>query len=231
MKELSKSGLINLHALTVTGRTVGENMVGVNVRRRDVIREIGNPYHAHGGLAILRGNLAPSGAIVKRTGVDKSIWRYVGKARVFDSEEECQRAIFTGRIRGGEVVVIRYEGPKGGPGMREMHIAMSALVGMGLDRSVALVTDGRFSGASRGLAIGHASPEAAEGGPIAVVRDGDEIEIDLESKSMTLRVPEREIARRLDAWRPPEPKIKAGWLLYYSRLVSSASTGAVFNKT
>lgn len=228
MKELSLKGLIKTELLTVTGRTIKENMAGVKVLRGDVIRSIGQPHHPKGGIAVLKGNLAPEGAVVKRTAVDQAMWRHRGPARVFDSEEAAEEAIYERRINPGDVVVIRYEGPKGGPGMREMHIAMSALVGLGLDKKVALVTDGRFSGASRGPAIGHVSPEAMAGGPLAIVREGDPIELDIEAKTLTLDLSKEEIDRRLANWRPPEPKVKTGFLARYARLATSASTGAVF---
>lgn len=228
MKELAKKDLIRLHALTVTGKTIGENILSARVKRTDVIRPIDNPYHETGGLAVLRGNLAPEGAIVKRSAVTPEMWYHKGPARVFDSEEECEKAIFEGTIKKGEVLIIRYEGPKGGPGMREMHIATSALVGMGLDKSVALLTDGRFSGATRGPAIGHISPEAMEGGPIAVIRDGDIIEIDIRNKKLSVEISDEEMKKRLSAWKQPEPKVKKGYLYFYSKLVTSANTGAVF---
>jgi dihydroxy-acid dehydratase len=173
MKELSKLGLIHTDRRTVSGKTIGESIKDARIERAEVIRTVDNPYHHKGGIAVLKGNLAPDRAVVKRTAVDRSMWRHRGPARVFDSEETAEEAIFARKIKKGDIVVIRYEGPKGGPGMREMHIAMSAVVGMGLDKQVAMITDGRWSGASRGPAIGHISPEAAEGGPIAVVQDGE----------------------------------------------------------
>jgi dihydroxy-acid dehydratase len=230
MKELSTAGLIVENALTVTGGTIGENMNDAKVKRRDVIKTIDDAYHPYGGLAILRGNLAPDGAIVKRTAVAKAMWSHSGKARVFDSEEECEKAIFARDIKAGEVLIIRYEGPRGGPGMREMHIAISALTGMGLDGSVSLITDGRFSGATRGPAIGHVSPEAAEGGPIAIIKDGDTISIDIEAKTINVSLSNEEIARRTAEWVPRKPKINSGFLRYYAHLVTSANTGAVFKE-
>ncbi|MGQ9632103.1 MAG: dihydroxy-acid dehydratase [bacterium] len=227
MRELTKRRLIDTNCITVTGETVGENLRGVSVKRRDVIRPVEEPYHPTGGLVILRGNLAPEGAVVKQSAVDRNMLHHVGPARIFNSEEEAMEAITGGRIGRGDVVVIRYEGPKGGPGMREMLTPTSSIAGMGLDRDVALITDGRFSGATRGAAIGHISPEAMEGGPIAIVRDGDLIEVDIPNKSLNLKLDEREIRRRLAEWSPPEPKIKTGYLRRYAKLVSSAAKGAV----
>ena len=193
-----------------------------------VIRPFDAPYHETGGLAILKGNLAPNGSVVKQSAVDPAMRHHTGPARVFNSEEEAVEAILGGKIQKGDVVVIRYEGPKGGPGMREMLAPTSAIAGMGLDRDVALLTDGRFSGGTRGASIGHISPEAAQGGPIAIVREGDEIEIDIDNKTLTLHVSESEIAERLKAWQPPEPNIKTGYMARYARVVQSADTGAVF---
>jgi dihydroxy-acid dehydratase len=228
MKELMKLGLINPDQQTVSGKTIGEAISSARIESAEVIRTVENPYHEKGGIAVLKGNLAPEKAVVKRTAVDKSMWRHRGPAVVFDSEEDAEKAIFARKIKKGDVVVIRYEGPKGGPGMREMHIAMSAIVGMGLDRNVAMITDGRWSGASRGPAIGHISPEAAEGGPIAAVRNGDLIEIDIEKKSLRLDLADEEISKRLAAWKPPQPKVTKGYLARYARTAQSASRGAVF---
>ncbi len=228
MKELSKLGLINTAQRTVSGKTIGESIADARIEREDVIRTVENPYHAKGGIAVLTGNLAPDRAVVKRTAVDKSMWHHRGPARVFDSEETAEEAIFARKIKKGDVVVIRYEGPKGGPGMREMHIAMSSVVGMGLDKDVAMITDGRWSGASRGPAIGHISPEAAEGGPIAIVRDGDIVEIDIEKKSIRVDLPDDEISKRLAEWKTPKPKAVKGYLARYARMAQSASRGAVF---
>jgi len=227
MATLSEKGLIDASCRTVTGRTVGENLQGVRVLRPDVIRPLDNPYHQEGGLAILFGSLAPDGAVVKQSAVDPAMMRHEGPARVFDSEEAAIEAILGGRINPGDVVVIRYEGPKGGPGMREMLSPTSAIAGMGLDREVALLTDGRFSGASRGASIGHISPEAAEGGPIALVKEGDRIKIDIPGYRLDLLVPEEELARRRQEWQPPQPKITTGYLARYSRQVKSANTGAI----
>jgi dihydroxy-acid dehydratase len=225
MNELSRGGLIHLDALTVTGKKTGENIKGKNNRNPDVIRPIERPYHATGGLAVLFGNLAPEGAVVKRSAVDDAMLRHRGSARVFDSEEEALKDILDGKIQKGEVVVIRYEGPKGGPGMREMLAPTSAIVGVGRDRDVALLTDGRFSGGSRGAAIGHISPEAAEGGPIALVREGDQIEIDIPGKKLNLLIADEELKRRLSQWKPPKKELK-GYLKRYARLVQSGHTGA-----
>lgn len=228
MKELSKKNLINKRCLNVTGGKVGDVLKAVAVADSAVIRPVDAPYHEKGGLAVLSGSLAPHGAIVKRIGVDESIWHFVGKARVFESEEEAGAAIMDGKIKEGDAVIIRYEGPKGGPGMREMLTPTSVLAGRGLDRACALITDGRFSGGTRGLCIGHVSPEAAEGGPMAFVKDGDQIEIDLMKKTIDLQVNKTEMERRRKAWVRPEPKIKDGYMARYARIVTSAATGAVF---
>jgi dihydroxy-acid dehydratase len=227
MLELSKGGLIDQQALTVTGKTIGESFRGKKVRNPKVIRPIESPYHPTGGLAVLLGNLAPQGAVVKRSAVDEAMLRHRGPARVFDSEEEALRVILNGKIQKGDVVVIRYEGPKGGPGMREMLAPTSAIVGVGRDRDVALLTDGRFSGGSRGAAIGHVSPEAAEGGPIAAVREGEQIEIDIPGKRLNLIIPEEELKKRLSEWKPPKKALR-GYLKRYAKLVQSAHTGATF---
>jgi len=228
MKELSRKRLINKKCLTVDGRRVGDIIKEAGVYDHEVIHSIDNPYHEKGGLAVLTGSLAPDGSIVKRIGVSKDIWHFVGKARVFESEEEAGAAIMNGEINPGDAVIIRYEGPKGGPGMREMLTPTSILAGRGLDLSCALITDGRFSGGTRGLCIGHVSPEAAEGGPIAFVMDGDKIEIDLIKKTIDLKVSEKEMKKRKSAWRRPEPKIKEGYMARYAQMVTSAATGAVF---
>lgn len=228
MKELSKKNLINKRCLNVTGGKVGDVLKAVAVADSAVIRPVDAPYHEKGGLAVLSGSLAPHGAIVKRIGVDESIWHFVGKARVFESEEEAGAAIMDGKIKEGDALIIRYEGPKGGPGMREMLTPTSVLAGRGLDRACALITDGRFSGGTRGLCIGHVSPEAAEGGPMAFVKDGDQIEIDLVKKTIDLQVNKTEMERRRKAWVRPEPKIKDGYMARYARIVTSAATGAVF---
>ena len=225
MAELSRRGLIHQDALTVTGKGVGENIRDKKIRNPEVIRSIDRPYHATGGLAVLFGNLAPKGAVVKRSAVDDAMLKHRGPARVFDCEEEALKMILGGKIEKGEVIVIRYEGPRGGPGMREMLAPTSAIVGIGRDRDVALLTDGRFSGASRGAAIGHISPEAAEGGPIAAVRDGDKIEIDIPGKKLNLLISDDELKKRLSQWKPPKRELK-GYLKRYARLVQSAHTGA-----
>jgi len=230
LAELNKKGLILVSPLTATGNRVGENIKGVKVLDNSVIRPVNNPYHREGGIAILKGNLAPQGAVVKQSAVSEKMLKNTGKARVFDSEEEAVSAILKSRIKPGDIVVIRYEGPKGGPGMREMLTPTSAIVGMGLDKEVALITDGRFSGGTRGAAIGHVSPEAAEGGLIALVKEGDSIEIDIPKKRITLKVSESELAKRRKQWKPPVPKVKEGYLVRYSRMVTSAATGAVFKK-
>jgi dihydroxy-acid dehydratase len=227
MEELSRGGMIRTGAMTVTGKTVGENLTGKRVFNTEVIRPLDKPYHATGGLAVLFGNLAPEGAVVKRSAVDDAMLRHTGPARVFDSEEPAMQAILDGKIQKGDVVVIRYEGPKGGPGMREMLSPTSAIVGIGRDRDVALLTDGRFSGGSRGAAIGHISPEAAEGGPIAAVQEGDRIEIDIPGKKLSLLISDEELKVRLARWKPVQRELK-GYLKRYARLVRSAHTGATF---
>ncbi|MGQ9625621.1 MAG: dihydroxy-acid dehydratase [Anaerolineae bacterium] len=230
MKELSKRGLIALDIITASGKTVGENIAGAEIQRPEVIRTCEDPYRPDGGLAVLWGNLAPEGAVVKQSAVAESMLRREGPARVFNSEEEAVEAIMKGKMREGDVAVIRYEGPKGGPGMREMLMPTSALIGMGLGEKVALLTDGRFSGATRGAAIGHVSPEAMEGGPIAFIEEGDIIEIDIPAKKLNLKLPEEELARRRQIWRPPPPKAKKGYLTRYASLVTSASKGAVLTR-
>jgi len=227
MKEISKLGVINEKVLTVTGETVGKNLKAARVLNNKVIRPIKNPYTQEGGIAILRGNLAPGGAVVKQSAVAPGMLVNKGRARVFDSEEEGTKAILDGKIKAGDVIVIRYEGPKGGPGMREMLGPTSAISGMGLGESVALLTDGRFSGGSRGAAIGHISPEAAEGGFIALIREGDLIAIDIPKRKLTLKVSSKELRRRKNAWKPRPPAIQSGYLSRYSSLVTSASTGAI----
>ncbi len=212
---------------TVTGNSILQIAEEAEVADKEIIRSLDNPYHLEGGIAVLRGSLAPDGSVVKQSAVSEKTRRFEGTAKIFDSEEEAMEAITGGEISPGDVVVIRYEGPKGGPGMREMLVPTSAIVGMGLSNSVALLTDGRFSGGTRGPCIGHISPEAAEGGPIAIVKDDDRILIDIPNRKLELVVTEEEKARRLAAWSPPEPKIKKGYLVRYARLVSSAAAGAV----
>lgn len=227
MAQLASKGLIDTSLPTVSGKTVGENIKGRIIKDENSIRPIDNPYSSTGGIAILWGNIAKDGCVVKRSAVAPEMLVHSGPARVFDSEEEAIEAIYAGDIKDGQVVVIRYEGPKGGPGMREMLNPTSALAGMGLDKTVALITDGRFSGASRGASIGHVSPEAADGGTIGLIEEGDIIDINIPEYSINARVSDEEWENRKKSYVKPEPKIKSGWLERYSRLVSSANTGAV----
>jgi dihydroxy-acid dehydratase len=226
MMELSRRNLIHQDAMTVTGKTVGKNIKGKKIFNPEVIRPVERPYHPVGGLIFLFGNLAPRGAVVKRSAVDETMLKHRGPAHVFNSEEEALKAILDRNIKKGEVIVIRYEGPKGGPGMREMLAPTSAIVGVGMDREVALLTDGRFSGASRGAAIGHISPEAGDGGPIAAVQNGDLIEIDISGKKLNLLISDEELKKRLSQWKPPKKELR-GYLKRYARLVQSASVGAI----
>lgn len=227
MNEINKLGLLHTDCITVTGKTVGENIANCVNRNPEVIRPVENPYSKTGGLAVLKGNLAPDGSVVKRSAVVPEMMKHSGPARVFECEEDAIAAIKGGKIVEGDVVVIRYEGPKGGPGMREMLNPTSAIAGMGLGSSVALITDGRFSGASRGASIGHVSPEAAVGGPIAFVEEGDIIDIDIDNLSLNLRVSEEELAKRKAAWKPREPKITTGYLARYASMVTSGNRGAI----
>ena len=227
MKELTKLGLLDLSCMTVTGKTVGENIANAVNKNPEVIRPVENPYSRTGGLAVLTGNLAPEGGVVKQSAVVPEMLVHEGPARVFDCEDDAIKAILGKKINPGDVVVIRYEGPKGGPGMREMLNPTSAIAGMGLGSSVALITDGRFSGASRGASIGHVSPEAAVGGPIALVEEGDIISINIPEKSINIKVSDEELADRRKAWQPREPKITTGYLARYAALVTSGSRGAV----
>lgn len=227
IKELCDLGLINEDCMTVTGKTIGEAVKNSVNRDPEVIRPTDNPYSRTGGLAVLKGNLAPDGSVVKRSAVVPEMLKHEGPARVFDSEEDAIAAILGGRIVAGDVVVIRYEGPKGGPGMREMLNPTSAIAGMGLGSTVALITDGRFSGASRGASIGHVSPEAAVGGPIALVEEGDLIEIDINNYSINLKVSDEELAKRKAAWTPREPKVTTGYLARYASMVTSGNRGAI----
>ncbi|NFO04968.1 dihydroxy-acid dehydratase [Clostridium botulinum] len=227
MNELSKKDILDLSCITVTGKTQGENIKGVTVKDYEVIRPIDNPYSENGGIAVLRGNLAPDGAVVKRAAVLPEMLVHEGPARVFNSEEDANEAIFDKKINSGDVIVIRYEGPKGGPGMREMLQATAAIAGMGLDDSVALITDGRFSGATRGASIGHVSPEAASGGMIGLIEDGDIISIDINNAKLEVKLSDEEIQRRKLKFKPLEPKVKDGYLSRYAKLVSSASEGAI----
>lgn len=227
MNEISKKGLLNLDCMTVTGKTVGENIKNCPNLNPEVIRPVENPYSQTGGIAILKGNLAPDSAVVKRSAVAPEMLKHEGPARVFDCEEDAIAAIKGGKIVAGDVVVIRYEGPKGGPGMREMLNPTSAIAGMGLGSTVALITDGRFSGASRGASIGHASPEAAVGGPIALVEEGDRISIDIDNHSLNVLVSDEELEARRAKWQFREPKVTSGYLARYASLVTSADKGAI----
>ena len=227
MAELNKKGLLHTECMTVTGKTVGENIEGVVNKDPEVIRPIDNPYTPTGGLAVLKGNLAPDGSVVKRSAVAPEMLKHEGPARVFDCEEDAIEAIRGGKIVAGDVVVIRYEGPKGGPGMREMLNPTSAIAGMGLGSSVALITDGRFSGASRGASIGHVSPEAAEGGPIALVEEGDLIRINIPEHKLEVVVSDEELARSNASWTPRYPKVTTCYQKRYAKMVSSANKGAI----
>ena len=227
MNELNKLGLLHTECMTATGKTVGENIKGCVNKNPEIIRPVENPYSKTGGIAVLKGNLAPDTAVVKRSAVVTEMQVHEGPARVFDCEEDAIEAIRGGKIVAGDVVVIRYEGPKGGPGMREMLNPTSAIAGMGLGSSVALITDGRFSGASRGASIGHVSPEAAEGGPIALVEEGDLIRINIPEHKLEVVVSDEELARRKAAWTPREPKVTTGYLKRYAKMVSSANKGAI----
>jgi dihydroxy-acid dehydratase len=227
IKQLAAGGLIDSACINVGGGTVADTVAAAVVRDDEVIRPLTRPHHATGGLAVLFGNLAPEGCVVKQTAVRDEMLQHSGPARIFESEEDATRAIMEGDIRKGDVIVIRYEGPMGGPGMREMLTPTSAIAGMGLDAHVALVTDGRFSGGTRGAAIGHVSPEAMQGGPLAVVAEGDTIQIDIPRKTITLDLPPAEIEKRRQAWRPPAPKITTGYMARYARQVASAAQGAI----
>jgi len=227
MQELSTKGLLHTDLITATGKTVEENIQGAKVKDYDVIRSIAAPHSATGGIAVLKGNISPDGAVVKKSAVADSMLVHTGPARVFDSEDDAIRAIYNSEIVKGDVVVIRYEGPKGGPGMREMLGPTSAIAGMGLDCDVALITDGRFSGASRGASIGHVSPEAMEGGPIALIQEGDIVNIDIPAGRLNVECSEEELNKRKARWIAPAPKITTGYLGRYARMVTSASTGAV----
>ena len=227
MKELTKRDLLDTSVMTVTGKTMAENLEGVVNRDPQLIRPIDNPYSKDGGIAVLKGNLAPEGCVVKRSAVAPEMMTHTGPARVFDGEEDAIAAIYAGKIVAGDVVVIRYEGPKGGPGMREMLNPTSAIAGMGLGSTVALITDGRFSGASRGASIGHASPEAAVGGPIALVEEGDIISIDIDNHELNVLVSDQEMEARKAKWQPRTPQVTTGYLARYASLVTSADRGAV----
>lgn len=227
MNELTKLNLLNTDLITATGKTVAENIEGCEIKDTDIIRPVTNPYSTTGGIAVLKGNLAPDGCVVKRSAVAPEMLQHKGSARVFDYEEDAIEAIHAGNIKPGDVVVIRYEGPKGGPGMREMLNPTSAIMGSGLGHCVALITDGRFSGATRGAAIGHISPEAAVGGPIALVEEGDTIEIDINANTINLLISDEEFAKRKAEWKPRQPKITTGYLARYAKLVTSGAQGAV----
>ncbi len=227
MKELADIGLLHTDCMTVTGKTMGENIANAVNRNPEVIRPVAHPYSKTGGLAVLKGNLAPDGSVVKRSAVVEEMMVHEGPARVFDCEEDAIAAIKGGKIAAGDVVVIRYEGPKGGPGMREMLNPTSAIAGMGLGSSVALITDGRFSGASRGASIGHVSPEAAVGGPIALIEEGDIVSINIPELTLNVKVSEEEMAERAKKWQPREPKVTTGYLSRYEKMVTSGNRGAV----
>ena len=227
LAELAKKNLIDTSLMTVTGKTISENIKGVRNRNPEIIRPIENPFSDNGGIAILFGNLAPNGTVVKRSACAKELMHHTGPARVFNDESEAMNAVQNQQIKPGDVVVIRYEGPKGGPGMREMLAVTAALAGQGLDKQVALITDGRFSGATRGASLGHCSPEAADGGPIALVQEGDLIELDINNYKITLKVSDEELVKRRENWKAPEPKVKSGYLARYAKLVSSADKGAI----
>jgi len=218
---------LDLNVITATGKTLRENLENVTISNDEVIRPMNNPVHEQGGIAILRGNLAPDGAVAKMAAISPKMWTFTGTARVFEQEESAVKAIYGGEIKPGDILVIRYEGPKGGPGMREMLVATSAIVGIGLGEKVALITDGRFSGASHGPCIGHISPEAAAGGPIALIEDGDKITINIPERRIELKVPQKELDKRKERWSPPESKVKKGYLVRYATLVTSADKGAV----
>ena len=227
MKELTKLNLLDTSLITCTGKTVAENLEGVTNRNPEIIRPVENPYTKTGGIAVLKGNLAPDGCVVKQSAVAAEMMVHEGPARVFDSEEDAISAIYAGKIVAGDVVIIRYEGPKGGPGMREMLNPTSAIAGMGLDKEVALITDGRFSGATRGASIGHVSPEAASGGNIGLVQEGDLITIDIVNKTITLKVSDEELAKRRESYAAPRKAAPTGYLARYAKLVSSADKGAI----
>ena len=227
LAELAKKNLIDTSLMTATGKTIAENIVGVKNRNPQILRPIENPYSDNGGIAILFGNLAPDGTVVKRSACAPELMKHTGPARVFDDESEAMEAVQNRQIHAGDVVVIRYEGPKGGPGMREMLAVTAALAGQGLDKQVALITDGRFSGATRGASLGHCSPEAAVGGPIALVQEGDNITLDINNYKITLEVSDDELAKRRAVWKPLPPKVTTGYLARYAKLVSSADKGAI----
>jgi dihydroxy-acid dehydratase len=222
-----RGGIVREGAVTVTGETVGERIRGAEIKDREVIHSLENAYSPVGGLAVLFGNLAPDGAVVKTAGIQPSMRKFTGKAICFDSHDEAVAGIMAGKVKAGHFVVIRYEGPKGGPGMMEMLSPTSLIMGMGLGESVGLVTDGRFSGATRGACVGHVSPEAAEGGPIGLVRDGDPVTIDVEARTLSVGVPDAELARRREGFRPRKKEVRSSWLRRYAHLVTNAANGAV----
>jgi dihydroxy-acid dehydratase len=226
MKQLRQT-LNSVH--TVSDRTISQIAAEARIVNDDVIRTTKNPYHKEGGIFVLRGNLAPEGAVVKQSAISKRNLRFKGKAKVFDSEEQAMSAIMGKKIRKGDTVVVRYEGPRGGPGMREMLGPTAAIAGLGLGEDVAIITDGRFSGGTRGISVGHISPEAAVGGAIAIIKDGDEITIDLKKRTIDIGISSRQISERLASWREPEPKVKSGYLARYAKMVTSASRGAVLS--
>jgi len=231
LNELTKrEGILHLDCKTVTGKTIGENVADTPVRDHAIIRPLDEPFQSRGGLTILFGNLAPEGAVVKSGAIDREYWRFRGPARVYESQEEALAAILNKQVQAGDAIVIRYEGPKGGPGMQEMLSPTGALTGMGLGTACALITDGRFSGGSRGLSIGHVSPEAAAGGPIAAIRDGDIISVDLESRRIDVELSDEEIQRRIAAAQPPQRELPGRWLKRYRALVTSANTGAILRE-
>jgi dihydroxy-acid dehydratase len=227
LAELAKKNLIKTDLITATGKTIAENIKGVRNRNPEILRPIENPFSDNGGIAILFGNLAPNGTVVKRSACAKELMKHSGPARVFNDESEAMEAVQKREIHAGDVVVIRYEGPKGGPGMREMLAVTAALAGQGLDKEVALITDGRFSGATRGASLGHCSPEAADGGPIALVQEGDIISLDINNYKIHLEVSDEELAKRKAEWKAPAPKVTHGYLARYAKLVSSADKGAI----
>ena len=217
---------LDTSVVTASGKTLKENLEGIKIHDEEVIRPYDNPIHETGGIAIMRGNLAPKGGVAKMAAIDPSMWEFTATAKCFDTEQEALKAIHGGKIQNGDIIIIRYEGPKGGPGMREMLAATSAVMGYGLDK-VALLTDGRFSGASRGPCIGHISPEAAAGGPIALIKDGDRLSIDVPGRKLHLHISDEEMAKRKAEWKPMPPKVTTGYLARYAKLVTSADRGAI----
>ncbi|MEX2752381.1 MAG: dihydroxy-acid dehydratase, partial [Candidatus Freyarchaeota archaeon] len=223
----SISSLLHLDVVNVSGKTLRETLKGVKIKDKEIIRPMDKPFSPDGGLVVLKGNLAPDGAIVKKAGTPPNMFKYRGPAKIFEYEEEAIQNLFQGKVKPGECVIIRYEGPKGGPGMREMAVPGHIIQLLGLGESCALITDGRYSGSTYGLCVGHVSPEAAEGGPLAIVKDGDIIEVDIPNKTIRLDLPDEEIKKRLAQWKPPEPKYKKGLLAWYSQFVTSADKGAI----